>query len=166
MRPEDVCGDGFQGRSVRPAEDGTPAGVFDHYLVTVFPDGFGVLGSFTIFDLDTGAKVFGDEYAFGQELDFASGPGGPTLTYWAVLRELDCIPRRGDASCWKRVRERQGIPPTVQQPDCERVVAKDPSVLKGAPARSLQVTLHVRVPRLSRRAPTYLPDVPSCDATP
>jgi hypothetical protein len=139
--------------------------VLEHYLVAVFPDGAGVLGSFTVYDLDTGKKAFGDEYAYEREVLFEGGKDGPTLTYWAALHGFDCVPRRGDATCWKRVREKQGIPAFVQQPDCEQAVAKRPSALQGEPRQSIQITLHVQVSRLSRRNTVYLPVRPGCDLT-
>jgi hypothetical protein len=79
---------------------------------------------------------------------------------------FDCIPRGGENACWNRIREKNAIPATVPQPDCEKAVAGDPSILQGEATRAVQITVHVRVPRLSRRDAVYLPDRPGCAPTP
>lgn len=168
MTPAAVCGAGFHGHSVRP----TPApdaldvmGIFGRYAVGVFPDGFGILGSFSLLDLESGAKVYSDVYEYARRLVFERSAEGPVLTYWSRLASLDCIPRRGESACWKRIRETHHIPATVSQPDCEKAVAERPSIV-AKDMDSAQITVRVRVPRLSRRDATYLSGQSSCGLSP
>lgn len=165
VTPAAACGAAFSGRSVRPRLKETLGvmGVFGRYLVGVFPDGFGLLGSFSLIDLETGATVFSDEYEYARGVVFEQTAQGPALTYWSRLGGFDCIPRQGESACWDRIRGKRHIPATVPQPDCETAVADRPSQ-QGA--SSAQITLHVRVPRLSRRSATYLSDRPNCGLAP
>jgi hypothetical protein len=169
MAPAEVCVDGFRGRSVHPTGEAAsdyPLGVFGRQLFVIYGDRFGVLAAGALLDLESGKTVFQDEYEDERGITFERGREGPVLTYWSPLKDLDCIPRRGEAACWSRVRERNGIPATVPQPDCEAAIAKEPTMLQGEVSRAAQITVHVRVPRLSRREATYLPDRPGCAPKP
>jgi hypothetical protein len=158
-----VCGAGFKGHSVRPRLDDAiePMGVFGHNMVGVYPDGFGIFGDFSLVDLETGVRVYRDQYEYTRAVVFEHTAKGPLLTYWSRLDGFDCIPRRGESACWNRIREKHHIPATVPQPDCEKAVAERPSILQKD-TDSAQIAVHVRVPRLSRRDATYLSDRPSC----
>jgi hypothetical protein len=57
-------------------------------------------------------------------------------------------------------------PATVPQPDCDAAIAKEPTILQGEASRAAQITVYFRVPRLSRREATYLPDRPGCAPKP
>jgi hypothetical protein len=169
MSAEEACAERFHGKAVRPAEGDdamSPAGVFDRWLLEVSADVFGELASFALFDLDTGARAYQDDFAFGRGLRLERTAKGPVLTYWASLGRFDCIPRRGEAGCWSRIRERHAIPAEVPQPDCEDAIAASPGMLEAEADRTAQITVHVRVPRLARREAAFLPDPPSCSATP
>lgn len=169
MPAEAACAARFQGRTVRPQEGAdamAPAGVFDRWLFEVSADEFGILASFALLDLDTGDRAYQDDYAPGRGLQLERSAEGPVLTYWSSLGRFDCLPRRGEAECWRRIREQHGIPAEVPQPDCEAAVQAEPSMLTVEADRAAQIAIHVRVPRLQRRAATYLPDPPACAATP
>jgi len=169
MTAEAACAERFPGKVIRPQEGDEamePAGIFDRWLFEVSADDFGILATFALVDLDTGARSYEDDYQPGRELRFERTAEGPLLTYWSSLGRFDCIPRRGESACWQRIRERHAIPPEVPQPDCEAAIAAQPEVLTGDADRAAQIAVHVRVPRLSRRDAVYLPDPPSCEAAP
>jgi hypothetical protein len=169
MPAETVCGARFHGRAVRPraSEDPlSPEGVFGRYLFARSADDFGILAGFALLDLETGATVYDDTYAPGLELVLEGAGGAPALTYWASLGRFRCIPRRGEEACWRGIRETHGIPAEVPQPDCEDAIAAQPAMLEEEADRSTQIAVHVKVPRLSRREATYLPDPPKCAAAP
>ncbi len=169
MKAKEVCGAAFRGRSIRPtgrAAGNYPVGVVGRFLFSVYPDADGILQGFTLLDLERGELSYEDAYEYERELRFERAGDGPVMTYWAPLDGFDCVPRHGQATCWTRIREKLGLPVTVPQPDCERAIAKEPSMLQGEPDRSAQIAVHVRVRRLSRRDATYLPDPPICAAAP
>lgn len=169
MKPADLCGDAFRGRSARPAgaaAENVPVGVFEGVLFSRWADGFGILTAFALVDLETGKTVYEDTYADDRGIAFEHGTDGPVLTYWAHLKELDCVPEAHDGACWSRIRARNGIPATVPAPDCAAALARSPSALERAPDRGLQLAVHVRVPRLSRRDAEHLPDRPVCAVAP
>ncbi len=169
MPAEAVCGAKFRGHAVRPraSDDAlSPQGVLGRYLFAGSADDFGILAGFAVLDLETGATVYDDTYAPGLELQVERGDGAPTLTYWASLGSFHCVPRRGEDACWRRIREAHGIPAEIPQPDCEEAIAAQPAILEEEADRSTQIAIHVRVPRLSRREATYLPDPPTCAAAP
>lgn len=174
LRPEgmkelDACAVPFGGRSSRPTGEAAryePKGIFGRVLFATWVDSFGEMTGFALFDLETGRTVYEDGYVEDRGITFENGSHRPVLTYWSQLTEFDCIPRRGESACWNRIREKNAIPATVPQPDCEEAVAGDPSILQGEANRTVQITVHVRVPRLSRRDAVYLPDRPGCAATP
>ena len=169
MTAEAACAERFGGKAIRPQEGDEamgPAGVFDRWLLEVSADDFGILATFALVDLDSGARSYEDDYQPARELWLERTAQGPVLTYWSSLGRFDCIPRRGEPECWQRIRERHGIPPEVPQPDCEAAIAAQPEMLSGEADRATQIAVHLRVPRLSRRDAVYLPDPPSCEAAP
>ncbi len=169
MKPTDVCADTFRGRSSRPtgeASQDEPKGVFGRVLFAWWVDTFGGLRAFALFDLETGHTVYEDAYAEDRGITFEQGSDGPVLTYWSQLRDFDCIPQGGETTCWNRIREKNGIPATVPQPGCEQAMAPDPSVPQSQADRVVQITVHVRVPHLSRHNAAYLPDRPDCALAP
>lgn len=169
IKPVDVCADAFRGGSVRPTGEAStcePKGVHGRVLFSTWVDSFGLLTHFVLLDLDTGKTVYEDVYEEDRGIAFEGDGERPALTYWSQLKDFDCIPRRGETGCWNRIREKNGIPATVPQPDCEPAIAKDPSTLRGEVNRSFQITVHVRVARLSRNDAAYLPDRPDCELTP
>lgn len=169
MKPVDVCADTFRGRSSRPtgeASQDEPKGVFGRVLFSTWVDSFGGLTGFALFELETGHTVYQDAYMADRGITFERGRDRPVLTYWSRLTDFDCIPRVGETACWNRIREKHGIPAAVPQPDCERAMTQDPSMLQMDADRVVQITVHVRVPHLSRRDAAYLADRPDCAATP
>ncbi len=169
MKPIDVCADAFHGRSSRPSGEAShdePKGVFGRVLFSSWVDSFGDLTGFALFDLETGRTLYEDAYVEDRGITFEPGGDLPVLTYWSQLRGFDCIPRGGETACWNRIREKNGIPATVPQPDCGQAMADDPHIPQGEADRVVQITVHVRVPRLSRRDAAYLPDRPGCARKP
>jgi len=163
-----ACSAEFHHPTVRPslgADALEVMGIFGRYAVGVYPDGFGLLGGFTLFDMEGGAKVYSDVFEYARGIVFERTAEGPVLTYWSRLESFDCIPRRGESDCWKRIREKNHIPASVSQPDCEKAVAEQPSII-AKDLSSAQMTVQVRVPRLSRRDATYLSGKPSCGLAP
>lgn len=169
MKPGEVCADAFRGGLVRPTGEAStcePEGVHGRVLFSKWVDSFGLLTHFVLLDLTTGKAIYEDAYEEDRGIVFEGDGERPVLTYWSQLKTFDCIPRRGEPGCWNRIREKNGIPAGVPQPDCERALAKDPSMLKVEANRSVQITVHVRVAGLSRRNAAYLPDRPDCELTP
>ena len=131
MKAEDVCGDGYVGLRLRPkSEKATdyaasygPVGAFGRFLVSVGDDEFGLVAWFALLDMDTGTVAFRFNYQAARGVTFEQGKDAPVLTYWSLLWDFDCIPRRGDSACWKAIRVRHGIPPR-----CRNRTARRPSL--------------------------------------
>ena len=169
MAASDACAERFRGKVVRPQEGEEamgPAGLFDRWLLEVSADDFGMLATFALVDLDTGDRAYQDDYQAGRGLELERTASGPVLTYWSSLGRFDCLPRRGEADCWRRIRERHAVPAEVPPPDCEAAIAAQPEMLTADADRAAQIAVHVRVEGLSRRDAVYLPDPPSCEAAP
>lgn len=165
---ERVCAPTVAGsRPVSPADaEVLPIGAIGRHLVTLYPDGHGVLSTFHLMDLETGARVFDGVFNVEKGIDLARAGGSIAVSWWTQLSDLPCLPRRGERACWKRILADAQVPPSVAipQPDCEAIVARRPGAVKD-PDGSVQITVRARV-KLGTPGIEYLPEPATCDESP
>ncbi len=165
--PQSLCASGFKGRTVRlDAESDVPVGAVGPYLVAEWPDSFGVAQGFSVYDLDRGKRAFKGSRHLGKPPLFRRSGRDLVIDYWSVLENMVCVPRDGEPGCWERLKKANGIPASAKTapPDCEHVFAKDASAAKEP--RALQIAVHVRMARFSRRDAEYPADAAACDLAP
>lgn len=173
MSAEAACADAFEGTrvSVRPGDRDAldPVGLVDGYLVARYPDTFGSLGTFFLFDLATGEKAFEARFATGPGVAFAREDGQLQATFWSALPPVDCVPRGAGSWCWDRIRRLNRVPQTVPPPDCGRALsqlrAENPGTVLLRPER-LQMAVQVRVGSFPRAKVAWLNGVPACGLAP
>jgi hypothetical protein len=142
-----------------------PVGAVGRHLVTLYPDGLGVLSSFSVLDMDSGALLLEDQFNVEKGIDLARTATGASISWWTRLDDVPCVPRRGESGCWTRILAAARVPPSVRvpQPDCEAIVARNPGVTEK-PYGIVQITVHTRG-TLGRPGRDYLPDPATCDAS-
>ncbi len=163
--PEQACAPSAKGgRRFKDSEQVyDPIGAIGRHLVTLSPEGIGVLSSFAVVDMDSGARVLEDQFNVEKGIDLALAAGGTTISWWTRLDDVPCVPRRGERACWPRILAAAKVPPTVKipQPDCEAIVARIPSVVEK-PYGIIQITVHARA-TLGKPGREYLADPATCD---
>jgi hypothetical protein len=162
--PEKVCAPTLAGARRVPANDQIfdPVGAVGRHLVTLYPDGLGVLSSFALVDMETGARILGDEFNVEKGIDFTRTGGEVTASWWSNVGDVPCVPRRGESACWLRILAAKKVPATLKipAPDCEPILKKRPA---AAAEGSVQITIRART-TLGRSAIEYLADPATCDA--
>jgi hypothetical protein len=161
--PEKVCVPTLAGARRIPANDQIfdPVGAVGRHLVTLYPDGLGVLSAFSIVDMDTGARVLGDEFNVAKGIDLARSGGDVTVSWWSNVGDVPCVPRRGESACWLRILAAKKVPsrPRIPAPDCEPILKRRP---EAAAEGSVQITIHART-TLGRDGIEFLGDPATCD---
>lgn len=165
LSPEQVCAPSTSAGRRFKESDGVydPVGAIDRYLVTLYPDGIGVLSSFQVIDMDTGTRLLDEQFNVTKGLDFSRAAGGVTLSWWTRLDDVPCVPRRGEGACWQRILAARKVPAGVQipQPDCEPLVKRIPSVVEK-PYGIIQITVHARA-TLGKPGVEFFADPATCD---